>query len=122
MDVMTSLDEYGNINADLTEVTVVMRDGKAPSTDYSPLTRAVEVVALHQADGYSVSTTRKVPYGDGKVKGPAQTGPENEEFKFDLAREGSTARLAARHIHDTRIRRGLGAKVWSRGGSGCKYW
>jgi len=71
MDVMTSLDEYGNINADLTEVTVVMGGGNVPSTDYSPLTRAVEVVALHQADGYSVSTADSLPQLPAGVNGVA---------------------------------------------------
>ena len=41
-------------------VTIVMGGGEVPSTDYSPLTRAVEIVALHQADGYSVSTPSSV--------------------------------------------------------------
>ena len=50
MNVVTSLDEYGNINADLTEVTVVMEGKGTPPANYRPLTEAVEVVALHQSN------------------------------------------------------------------------
>ena len=54
MNIITRLDEYGNVNTDLTEVTVIMTKGEMPPTNYRPLTEAVGGVVIHQADGYSV--------------------------------------------------------------------
>ena len=58
LEIVTRLDEFGNVNADLTEVTVVVTRKKVeketpPST---PLTEVVEAVAQHQAAGFSPST------------------------------------------------------------------
>jgi len=102
-DIVTRLDEYGNVNANLSEVTVVMTKKKYteknPPPVFRPLTEVVEAVAKHQAAGFSPSTTannianssdsRK---GEGeKVKGEGQerndqihssTSPSNFDSKI----------------------------------------
>jgi len=65
MDVVTKLDEYGNVDADLTEITAVMVGGKTPPTNVGPLTEVVKQVAIHQADGYSLLTQDIIPNNGG---------------------------------------------------------
>ena len=63
MEVVSRLDEYGNADANLGEVTVVVRHkGKkeCPPPNFRPLTEVVEAVAKHQAAGFSPSTTQSM--------------------------------------------------------------
>ncbi len=71
IDIITKLDEYGNIDADLTEITAVMTGGKMPPLDNDPLTEAVRLVAIHQADGYSRPTDTTITYPTENVKSHA---------------------------------------------------
>ena len=58
LEIVTRLDEFGNVNADLTEVTVVVtrKKGERETPPSTPLTEVVEAVAQHQAAGFSPST------------------------------------------------------------------
>ena len=58
LEIVTRLDEFGNVNADLTEVTVVVtrKKGERENPPSTPLTEVVEAVAQHQAAGFSPST------------------------------------------------------------------
>ncbi len=69
IDIVTKLDEYGNIDADLTEITAVMTGGKMPPLDNEPLTEAVRLVAIHQADGYSRPTDTTIAHHGENVNG-----------------------------------------------------
>lgn len=55
-EIITRLDEYGNVDADLTEVTVVPKYNKKENPPTTPLSAAVERVAQHQGAGSSPST------------------------------------------------------------------
>ena len=77
LEVVTRLDLFGNVDANLAEVTVVAMHKKArekesipPPKYYRPLTEVVETVAKHQAAGFSPSTTESsIAYLAGKRKG-----------------------------------------------------
>ena len=58
LEIVTRLDEFGNVNADLTEMTVVVtrKKGERGTPPSTPLTEVVEAVAQHQAAGFSPST------------------------------------------------------------------
>lgn len=59
LEVVTRLDEFGNVDADLTEVTVVVTRKKVPEITEPPpmpLAEVVKTVAQHQAAGFSPST------------------------------------------------------------------
>ena len=77
LEVVTRLDLFGNVDANLAEVKVVAMHKKArekgsipPPKYYRPLTEVVETVAKHQAAGFSPSTTESsIAYLAGKRKG-----------------------------------------------------
>lgn len=61
LEIVTRLDVYGNAQANLSEVTVMVkrkRKKETPPPMYRPLTEVVEAVAKHQAAGFSPSTTK----------------------------------------------------------------
>lgn len=63
LEVVTRLDEFGNVEADLTEVTVVVTRKKCVETTEPPpmpLAEVVKTVAQHQAAGFSPSTVSLV--------------------------------------------------------------
>ena len=71
LEIVTRLDEFGNVNADLTEVTVVVTRKKGETTNppSRPLTEVVEAVAQHQAAGFSPSTVAdSIAQGDDGSK------------------------------------------------------
>ena len=68
LNVVTRLDEYGNIDADLTEVTVVIRNVKRGSPRPMSLAEAVENMVVHQGTGYSRSTIDTIAQSGGDVK------------------------------------------------------
>ena len=77
LEVVTRLDLFGNVDANLAEVTVVATHKKKrekeispPPKHYRPLTEVVETVAKHQAAGFSPSTTvQSITYLAGERKG-----------------------------------------------------
>ena len=105
MEIITRLDQYGNINADLTEVTTVIKRKNKKNPPHRPLTEVVESVASHQGADYSLSTidnlqheNEKVKSGfekkqhfNGKGKTTMQTTPENNNIP---ATEEQRLRLA----------------------------
>ena len=63
LEIVTRLDEYGNVEADLTEVTVVVTRKKCPEITEPPpmpLAEVVKTVAQHQAAGFSPSTVTQL--------------------------------------------------------------
>lgn len=73
IEVVTRLDEFGNVTADLTEVTVVTRDRGKKNPPTIPLSAAVEKVAQHQGAGFSPSTdenSKAIPNTDVKYHIP----------------------------------------------------
>ena len=63
LEVVTRLDEFGNVDADLTEVTVVVTRKKVleiTEPPPMPLAEVVKTVAQHQAAGFSPSTVAEV--------------------------------------------------------------
>ena len=66
LEVITRLDEYGNPQADLTEVTVVGKNPQKNIPPLVPLTEVVEAVARHQEAGYSPSTNDSIPQSGEK--------------------------------------------------------
>lgn len=91
IDVVTKLDEFGNVDADLTEITAVMTGGKMPPLDNEPLTEAVRLVAIHQADGYSRPTDTTIAHPGGNV---------NEESPRLSVTLDPEARAQAQHEYD----------------------
>ena len=66
LEVITRLDEYGNPQADLTEVTVLATKKEGNLPPQKPLSEVVEAVAQHQAAGFSPSTNNNIPQSDKK--------------------------------------------------------
>lgn len=66
LEVITRLDEYGNPQADLTEVTVLATKKEANVPPLKPLSEVVEAVAQHQAAGFSPSTNDNIPQSGEK--------------------------------------------------------
>ncbi len=65
IEIVTRLDDFGNINANLTEVTAVIKGKKLDNPPHAPLTEVVEAVACHQGAGYSPSTNNNINgFGD----------------------------------------------------------
>ena len=60
LEVITRLDEYGNPQADLTEVTVLATRKEGKNPPQKPLSEVVEAVAQHQAAGFSPSTNDNI--------------------------------------------------------------
>ena len=100
LEVVTRLDLFGNVDANLAEVTVVAMHKKArekesipPPKYYRPLTEVVETVAKHQAAGFSPSTTESsIAYLAGKRKGACpivslveHAWPGNQAAQFQWA-------------------------------------
>ena len=56
MEIITRLDEYSDVHADLSGVTVLNKNAQKNDPSLIPLTKAVETVARHQGAGYSPST------------------------------------------------------------------
>jgi len=98
-DVITRLDEYGNANANLSEVTVVMTkkkySEKNPPPEFRPLTEVVEAVAKHQAAGFSPSTT------EGNIANPSSPRKGGGEKKVGgaIETEGRNSRSEANGLH-----------------------
>jgi len=69
MDIITRLDDYGNINANLTEVTFLGKGKDDETPPPKPLTEAVETVARHQAAGLSPSTKDNINASGEKSSG-----------------------------------------------------
>ncbi|MBQ7177387.1 MAG: hypothetical protein IJS08_08235, partial [Victivallales bacterium] len=81
MEVITRLDDYGNVHADLSEVTVLTTKSKKDSPQTRPLSEVVETVAQHQAAGFSPTTkTNILPTKESA----SQEGEENGDVKFSL--------------------------------------
>jgi len=59
LEVVARLDQFGNAEANLGEVTVIAKHKRKenPPPKFRPLTEVVEAVAKHQAAGFSPSTT-----------------------------------------------------------------
>jgi len=59
LEIVTRLDQFGNAEANLGEVTVIAKHKRKvdPPPKFRPLTEVVETVAKHQAAGFSPSTT-----------------------------------------------------------------
>ena len=83
MDVVTRLDEYGNLNADLTEVTAVMTGKITPPVKLDPPKEAVKKVVLHQTDGYSPLTTSTISNPTNEVKSPVRPYGEGKGVAAD---------------------------------------
>lgn len=83
IDIVTRLDEAGNIKADLTEITTVVRDAKRKSPRPMSLTEAVKAVEVHQGTGYS-------PMTDGESKARSNT-----EVKYHLPGQAEDAAYLA---------------------------
>jgi len=67
LEIITRLDEYGNINANLTEVTALLSKKEAKiNPPRNPLSEVVEAVAQHQAAGFSPSTNLNITSFDEK--------------------------------------------------------
>ena len=68
LEVITRLDEYGNPQADLTELTVLATNKKSNIPPRKPLSEVVEAVAHHQAAGFSPSTRDNIPQSGEKSR------------------------------------------------------
>ncbi len=79
MDIITRLDEYGNVDADLTEITAVMVGKETPPLKCEPLTEVVRKVAIHQADGYSPLTGDIIPQHG--------VGSQGGNLRFSIAKD-----------------------------------
>ena len=105
LEVITRLDEYGNPQADLTEVTVIEKNPQKNIPPLSPLTEVVEAVARHQEAGYSPSTKDTIPQSGEKsnenieyrkkilrqqINPVVQDGKVRDEYADLLARKGYT--------------------------------
>lgn len=72
LEIITRLDDYGNINADLTEVTVLLIKKNLKYPPHRPLTEVVEAVAFHQGAGYPLPTINNLQHENEKVKSDLQ--------------------------------------------------
>lgn len=87
MDVVARLDEYGDISADLTEVTAIMKGGKMPPLEnIKPLTEVVKEVAIHQAEGYSHLTH------NANIIAQSGTESQGDNVQKQTALSGGTSR------------------------------
>ncbi len=85
LEIITRLDEYGNPQADLTEVTMIEKNPQKNIPPLEPLTEVVESVARHQEAGYSPSTNNKVHSDNQKVNPVSEKNPEkNSGLKTSL--------------------------------------
>ena len=103
MNVITRLDDYGNINADLTEVTVVTKGKNTKSPPPRPLTEVVEAVAQHQAAGFSPSTEDNIQF-PGEKSRPG-TGKIEENTGNGAGNTGNTAETDGRKTNRVRSAR-----------------
>lgn len=90
IDIVTRLDEAGNIKADLTEITTVVRDAKRKNPRPMSLTEAVKAVEVHQGTGYSPMTdgeSKAIPNTDVKfhIPNPTERFSETEAGKRVVA-------------------------------------
>ena len=94
LEVITRLDEYGNPQADLTEVTVVEKNPQRKAPPLAPLTEVVEAVARHQEAGYSPSTTNNITSPDSKVNPVSEKNPKKSSgsVKFSMASDTQLTR------------------------------
>lgn len=96
MNVVTRLDEYGNLNADLTEVTAVMTGKIMPPVKLDPPKEAIKKVVLHQTDGYSPLTTSTISNPTNEVKSPVRPYGEGRGSRWDAGGDWRTPRAGWR--------------------------
>ena len=73
-DIITRPDEYGNLDADLTEVTVLSKNKQKEAPPHKPLAEVVETVAKHQAAGF-------IPPTDSSI---AQSGEKSSKNQGNI--------------------------------------
>lgn len=103
MNVITRLDDYGNINADLTEVTVVTKGKNTKSPPPKPLAEVIEAVVRHQEAGYSPPTKDNIPSADENAS--PGTGKNEENTGNGAGNTGNTAETDGRKTNRVRSAR-----------------
>jgi len=83
LEVVTRLDQFGNAEANLGEVTVIAKHKRkeTPPPKFRPLTEVVEAVAKHQAAGFSPSTTKN---SIANPPSPRKGGNVNSSLQLQL--------------------------------------
>ncbi len=81
-EIITRLDKYGNLDADLTEVTSLATKKKAiENPPHRPLAEVVETVAKHQAAGFTPPTANNITLFSKKSSENLKKDTESPEFK-----------------------------------------
>jgi len=89
LEVVTRLDQFGNAEANLGEVTVIAKHKRKenPPPKFRPLTEVVEAVAKHQAAGFSPSTTRN------NIANPSSPRKGGDSEREGVSTEGLGVRM-----------------------------
>lgn len=90
VEIITKLDKYGNVNADLVEITALISGKNKVVPPPKPLTEVVEAVAHHQEAGYLPSTNDNLP-----------SSAENASVEFENSSRLSVSPEAGCGIRDS---------------------